>query len=203
MIGNNVFNTVAGYQSQIGDLYGGVVQGGAGSAYQNMIDRSLADLDRARQMAVNQMDAKTPLGAYGGSRHGVATALTNERFGEQAQNMIAQQRANEFNTQMNAARGLGALGSQMFGQGRYGLGLQMDMANQAQAQEQAMLNAAAQQTAQNLGYDPSLLQNTIGMFSSVPFNNQMTTTPEKLGLVDYASAIGNLFGGGGLFEGFF
>lgn len=203
MIGNNVFNTVAGYQSQIGDLYGGVVQGGAGSAYQNMIDRSLADLERARQMAVNQMDANTPLGAYGGSRHGVATALTNERFGEQAQNMIAQQRANEFNTQMNAARGLGALGSQMFGQGQYGLGLQTNLANQAQAQEQAMLNAAAQQTAAKLGYDPSLLQSTIGMFGDVPFAGQMTTTPEKLGLVDYASAIGNLFGGGGLFEGFF
>ena len=203
MIGNNVFNTVAGYQSQVGDLYGGVVQGGAGSAYQNMIDRSLADLDRARQMAVNEMDAKTPLGAYGGTRHGVATALTNERFGEQAQNMIAQQRANEFNAQMNAARGLGALGSQMFGQGKYGLGLQMNLANQAQAQEQAMLNAAAQQTAENLGYDPSLLQSTIGMFGDVPFAGQQTVTPEKLGLVDYASAIGNLFGGGGLFEGFF
>lgn len=203
MLGNNVFNTVAGYQSQIGDLYGNVVQGGAGSAYQNMIDRSLSDLDRARQMAVNQMDAQTPLGAYGGSRHGVATALTNERFGEQAQNMIAQQRANEFNAQMNAARGLGALGSQMFGQGQYGLGLQMDFANKAQAQEQALLNAALQQTGENLGYDPSILSNTLGMFGSVPSITETTTTPQQLGLVDYASAIGNLFGKSGLFSGFF
>lgn len=44
-----------------------------------VIDQSMQDADRYRQMMVNQTsDGATAAGAFGGSRHGVAEALTNQ-----------------------------------------------------------------------------------------------------------------------------
>ena len=50
-----------------------------------MVDQSLAALDRSRQRAVNQTADQASLAhAFGGSRHGVAEALTNEAYANQA-----------------------------------------------------------------------------------------------------------------------
>lgn len=51
----------------------------------NVVNTSLGALDRSRQMAVNGIgDRAQAAHAFGGSRHGVAEALTNEGFANQA-----------------------------------------------------------------------------------------------------------------------
>ena len=52
---------------------------------QEVIDRSLADLERARLSATNNLGfSASQAGAFGGSRHGVAEGLTNEGYATQA-----------------------------------------------------------------------------------------------------------------------
>jgi hypothetical protein len=56
-----------------------------------VVDQSLGALNRSRQMAVNQIADQAVAGhAFGGSRHGVADALTNQGYMEQAGQMAAQ-----------------------------------------------------------------------------------------------------------------
>lgn len=56
-----------------------------------VVDQSLAALDRSRRMAVNGIgDQAAAAHAFGGSRHGVAEALTNTGYAEQAGQMAAQ-----------------------------------------------------------------------------------------------------------------
>jgi len=72
-----------------------------------VIDRTMSDMNRARQMAVNDMDAGLHTSAFNGSRAGVSEALTNERFIDQAGNAAAQLR------QQGYDRALGLYGSDM------------------------------------------------------------------------------------------
>ena len=62
-----------------------------------VINRGLLDLDRARQMANGRVgDAAHAAGAFGGSRHGVAEAETNRGFADASARMIADERAKAF-----------------------------------------------------------------------------------------------------------
>ena len=65
----------------------------------DVIDTTLSDMNRARQMSIagNQATA-TQAGAYGGSRHGIADAETNRNFIDQAAQTAAQLRSAGFNT---------------------------------------------------------------------------------------------------------
>ena len=93
-------------RGSVQDVYG---QQGAQymSAYQNpwdtqVVDTTLADLDRARRMMlIGQEDAALGSGAYGGSRHGVADSLTNEAALRQAATTAAGLRQTGFNTAAN------------------------------------------------------------------------------------------------------
>ena len=49
----------------------------------------MADLDRARQIAMNGTEAGQHRSAFGGARHGVSDSLTNERFIDQVGNVSA------------------------------------------------------------------------------------------------------------------
>jgi len=64
------------------------------SAYSNpydsmVMDRTMADLDRARQITMNGTEAGQHRSAFGGARHGVSDSLTNERFIDQVGNASA------------------------------------------------------------------------------------------------------------------
>ena len=53
--------------------------GNTGAFTNYVTDRTLSDLERQRQMQQNEIGAQASrAGAFGGSRHGVAEALTNE-----------------------------------------------------------------------------------------------------------------------------
>jgi hypothetical protein len=56
-----------------------------------VVDQSLAALERSRRLAVNDTaDRAAASHAFGGSRHGVAEALTNEGYASQAAQTLAQ-----------------------------------------------------------------------------------------------------------------
>lgn len=68
---------------------------------QNVVDTTMAQLDRARQGAITQgQGSATMAHAYGGSRHGVADAETNRGFLDTAAGTIA----NLYNTSYNNAQ---------------------------------------------------------------------------------------------------
>ena len=74
-----------------------------------VIDTSLADLDRANQMALNRVgQSAVGAGSFGGSRQGVAEAETNRAFLDQAARTAAQLRATGFGQAQAAAQDLAA-----------------------------------------------------------------------------------------------
>jgi len=135
------------------------------SAYMNpytqeVIDRSLSDLERARQGNINNLGfAATQAGAFGGSRHGVAEALTNEGFANQAGNMAAGLRQQGFNTAL--------------GQAQYDVGAQ-NRALEFGAQQ----GMNAQQLNQNAGLQGAQLNlnaaNQMGQLGNLGFTQQRT-----------------------------
>jgi hypothetical protein len=80
------------------------------SAYQNpftneVIDRSMSDLERQRQITGTADSAKAVAAkAFGGSRQAVQNALTNEAYARQAGDMSANLRYQGFNTALGAAQ---------------------------------------------------------------------------------------------------
>jgi hypothetical protein len=96
---------------------------------QQVIDTSMADLERQRLMQQNQLGAQaSAAGAFGGSRQGVAEALTNQGFAQQGGQLAAQLRQQGFQTALGAS--------------------QQDIANQLQA---ALANQGAFARSQEFG----------------------------------------------------
>jgi hypothetical protein len=101
---------------------------------QQVIDTSMADLERQRQMQMNALGAQaTAAGAFGGSRQGVAEALTNTGFAQQGGQLASQLRSQGFNTALGAS--------------------QTDVANAMQAQQ---ANQQAQARAQEFAQQNAL-----------------------------------------------
>ncbi len=75
--------------------------------YENqVVNRALGDIERARQMQRNQDAASAQrAGAFGGDRHGVVDALTNEAFAKQAADTSAQLRSQGFDRASQLAVG--------------------------------------------------------------------------------------------------
>ena len=143
---------------------------------QQVIDTSMADLERQRQMQMNQLGAQaTAARAFGGSRQGIAEAETNRAFAQQGGQLAAGLRQQGFQTALGAA--------------------QQDVANQLQA---ALANQAAQnaqqQFAQNLGLTSQTANqqaglqgaqlrlgaaNQLGGLSQTGFNQGMAITQQQ------------------------
>ena len=119
-----------GYQPQ--QINAGTAAGGINTYMnpytQQVINTSMADLERQRQTQMNALGAQaTAAGAFGGSRQGVAEALTNQGFAQQGGQLASQLRAQGFDTALGAS--------------------QQDIANRLQAQmsnQQAGLQGAQQ-----------------------------------------------------------
>lgn len=133
---------------------------GGMAAYQNpytqqVIDQSMSDLDRQRQMQQRTTGAQaTAAGAFGGSRHGIAEAETNRAYAEKGGQLAGQLRAQGFNTALGAA------------QQDVTRQLQADTSNQA---AQAMATQFGQQTGlqgqmanQNAGLQAGIANQTAG-----------------------------------------
>jgi hypothetical protein len=111
----------------------------------DVVNTTLSDLDRSRQMAIGQgEDSALRAGAYGGSRHGVADSLTNEAALRQAATTAAQLRSQGFNTAAQYGAGdAGAANQYGLTQGQ--LTQQAGLANQQAGLAGANLGLAAGQ----------------------------------------------------------
>lgn len=164
---------------------------------QQVVDTSLRDLESARQRAVQQMGQQAMASkAFGGSRHGVAEALTSGEYGKQAGSMISnlrnqgyqqalqlaqqQQLANQAAGLQGAQFRLGA--AQQLGQ----LGQSQTAADMLAAQSLMGLGGARQQLAQqqmdaarNLGLERlGIMQSALGLQMPGMGTTSQTTTPQ-------------------------
>jgi len=154
--GPNVFNQSARNIQQAQNRFRNPGQLGGNNLNQYMnpyttgaINATMGDIDRNRQMQVNQLGANAQqAGAFGGSRHGVAEALTNEAATRQMADTSAQMRNQgwgqaqqakmfDIGNTMQAGQNLANLGQQQFGIGQ--------AINQQQQQQGAMQQALQQQ----------------------------------------------------------
>lgn len=168
----------------------------------NVINQSMADLERQRLMQQNAIGAQaSAAGAFGGSRQGVAEALTNEAFARQGGQLAANLRQQGFGQAqqmaqqdiqnrlaqaqlgMQGAAQLGALGGQSFG---FGQQIQSGLAQQGMQQQalmQAIIDAAKGQyagytgaPATSLGYVASTLGASPTPTSSTSSGQQQQST---------------------------
>lgn len=115
-----------------------------------VVDQTIQDMDRARQLAVNRgEDAALSAGAFGGSRHGIADSETNRAFADRTGALVGQLNQQGFNTALQAA------------QNQQGMDLQAGLANQQAGMGAQQFNIgtdlAAQQANQGAGLDASRL----------------------------------------------
>ena len=157
---------------------------------------TLADLERQRQMQMNTLGAQASgARAFGGSRHGVAEALTNEAFARQGAQAFGNLQQQGFNTALQAAQAqqgrqmagaaqLGQLGQQAFGTGQ---AIQQQQAQQGLLQQgiqQALIDAAKQQYAGYTGAPAAALNAPLAALGVTPVP-QSTTNSMKPGLFNY------------------
>jgi len=167
--------------------------------YTSMVTgQTLSDLERQRQMAVNTTGAQaTRAGAFGGSRHGVAEALTNEGFARQGAQTFGNLQQQGFNTalgaaqaqqglQMGGAAQLGQLGQQAFNTGRTISQDQMQQGLMQQGMQQALIDAARGQYAGFTGAPQQALSLPLAALGAAPVP-QTTTQSKQPGLFDYLS----------------
>lgn len=167
--------------------------------YTSMVTgQALSDLERQRQMAMNTTGAQaSQAGAFGGSRHGVAEALTNEAFARQGAQTFGNLQQQGFNTALQAAQGqqglqmggaaqLGQLGQQAFNTGRTISQDQMQQGLMQQGLQQALIDAARGQYAGFAGAPQQSLSLPMAALGSAPVP-QTTTQTSKPGLFDYLS----------------
>jgi hypothetical protein len=157
---------------------------------------TLADLERQRQMQMNTLGAQASgARAFGGSRHGVAEALTNEGFARQGAQAFGNLQQQGFNTALQAAQAqqgrqmagaaqLGQLGQQAFGTGQ---AIQQQQAQQGLLQQgiqQALIDAAKQQYAGYTGAPTAALNAPLAALGVTPVPQSETKTMNP-GLFSY------------------
>jgi hypothetical protein len=204
MAGGNAFEQSASGMSQAGSLTQQAANPMASfSQFQNpytdqVVNNSLNDLERARQMQMNQIGASAQAaGAFGGSRHGLVESETNRNFADRAGNMAGNLRMQGFdNAVNNAFRNSGSqLGAaQMLG-GLAGQGFDMaDTINQRQMQHglftqgmnQQIIDAARNRFNQFTAAPGESLQYPLAAIGGVPHPSTQTTE-QSPGLFNYLS----------------
>ena len=152
------------------------------------IDAAMGDIDRTRQQQINQIGAAAgQAGAFGGSRHGVAEALTNEAATRQMANTAANMRNNAWGQAQNAAmydignrvqagQNLANLSQQGFGMGQAINQQQLQQGSIQQALQQELINAAKSQWAGFTGAPAQSLQYPLAALGTVPVPQKSETT---------------------------
>lgn len=166
---------------------------------QQVIDASMADLERQRLMQQNQLGAQaTAAGAFGGSRQGIAEAETNRAFAQQGGQLASGLRMQGFNTalgaaqnqqqqQLNAAGQLGNLSQQGFGMGQAINQQQQQFGTMQQAINQALIDAARNQYAGFAGAPGQSLTYPLAAVGAANMGQQTQTARNQPGLFNYLS----------------
>jgi len=188
------------------------------AAYQNpytqqVIDTTLADIDRSRQMANQQTAAQAVRArAFGGSRQGVAEAETNRAAMEQAARTAAQLRAQGFqqagemagrdigyglqgNQQaLAAAQQLGALGALGQTAGLTGAQAMFQSGEQQRGLTQANMSQAYEDFLRQFQYPVEQLRIRQSALGMAPMG-QTTTTESTPSFLQQVGTIGQAAGG--------
>lgn len=165
-----------------------------------VVDRTLSDLDRARQMRVqSDQDAAIGRGAFGGSRSGILEAETNKNFADAAARTAGNLRRSGFDTAANLAmqdRGFrSGLQSGLLGDQYRNLNLMSGIGGQQQGLQQRGMDAGYGEFMRALNYGPQQLGLLAQGVSAMPQNRTQTSsetpgTLEKIGNV--AGTIGTI-----------
>jgi len=159
--------------------------GNTGMFTNYVTDQTLRDLERQRQMQQNQLGMQASrAGAYGGSRHGVAEALTNEAFARQGAQTFGNLQLGQQQTQMAGAAQLGQLGQQAFNTGQAIQQQQMQQGLLQQGLQQALIDAAKGQYAGYTGAPQASLGAPLAALGAMP-NVSTTTQSQSPGLLNY------------------
>ena len=181
------------------------------SRYQNpyeqqVVDTTLQDLERQRQMQINDVGSSaTAAGAFGGSRQGVMEAETNRAAQDVAARTAAQLRSQGFtqaanlsgqdiqnsqqvaNRLMSGGSQLGSLSNLGFNMGNTLNQNQMQAGNQQQALMQALINAGRNQTQNYYNSPQDALNTLIGAYSGSQTGQQSQQNTKTPGLFDFLS----------------
>ena len=181
--------------------------------YENqVVQNTMGDLDRQRQIEANQLGAQASArGAFGGSRDALMQSELSRNFGQQMANTSAQMRqagyqnaqqmagqdiqtglAGSANRQ-NAATNLGQLSNLGFGQG---MALQQQSMQQGALEQginQLILDAAKNQYAGYTGAPGQAVQMNSAALGTTPVP-QTTTQTNEPGLFDYLTLGANTYG---------
>ena len=163
---------------------------------QQVVDTSLRDLEQARQRAVQQTGQQAMSArAFGGSRHGVAEALTSGEYGKQAGSLVSNLRNQGYQQALNLAQqqqmrnqqaGLQGAQFRLGAAGQLGqMGQSQTAADMLAAQSLMGLGGARQQLAQqqmnasrNLGLERlGIMQSALGLQMPGMGTTGTTSTP--------------------------
>ena len=169
------------------DPYGG--QANRIEAYQNpyntqVIDQSLNDLDRARQIRLqSDQDRAIGAGAFGGSRSALLEAETNRNFADAAARTSSNLRQSGYNNSLNAAMQdrnfRSGIQSGLLGDQYRNLGLLSGIGTQQQGLQQAGMDAGYNEFLRALGYGPQQLGLLSGaVFGMTPSEIQSTSNKQ-------------------------
>ena len=196
-VGSNVSETSANLYNQAAS---GPNIGQFMNPYTSMVTgTAMQDLERQRQMATNDIGASaTRAGAFGGSRHGVAEALTNQGFAQHGANLFGNLQQQGFNTALNAAQNQQNIQSNLAGQG-FGFGQaisnqQWQQGEATRALNQQLIDAAKGQYGGFTGAPANSLQALLAGTGAANMGQQTQTTTKKPGLMDYLTAGFSIFG---------
>lgn len=192
-------------RSNVREVDAGAFPGGDLDRYMNpyigaVVDATLADLDRQRQLQQQQVGhAATQAGAFGGSRHGVAEAETNRAFADTAARTAAGLRQQGFDSaaglmQQDLNRRLQAQGlnqqadTSVAGQNAL-LQQQMALANLGYANEAAQLGAGLGLQAQLANQQAGLAQ-AQQQLGAAGLLGQLGGQQQQMGLQGAAALLG-------------
>ncbi len=200
----NVFQQASG--AYTGSLMGTAASGEMPDipAFQNpytqqVIDTSMADLERQRLMQQNQLGAQASAArAFGGSRQGIAEAETNRAFAQQGGQLAAQLRAQGFESALRAAQDqrrqqlaasgqFGALAQQGLNMGQSITQQQQQFGTMQQAINQALIDAARAQYGGFTGAPMASLSAPLAALGAANMGQQTQTQTQRPGLFNYLS----------------
>lgn len=174
---------------------------------QQVTNQTLQNLESQRQtQALNTAAQARRAGAFGGSRHGVADALTNEAFAKQAAQTAANLNMQGYNTALGAAQAqqnlmmqggsqLGNLANLGFGFGQQISGQQSQQGALQQALMQQLINAAQNQYSGFTGAPEQALTLPMAALGAANMGQQTQTTTQNPGLLGTLGTIIGAFAG--------
>lgn len=173
--------TVGAQNIQAGQLAGRNLSAYTNPYESQVVDQSLADLERTRLMQQNQLGAQaSAAGAFGGSRQGIAEAETNRAFADQAARTASGLRQAGFqNAQQMAGQDIAtqmqaALANQQ-------AGLQAGTTTANLQQQAAIASQAAQNQARQFGAQQAMTAQQLNQMAGLQANQQRLGAASQMG----------------------